>query len=148
MLDPRYGPGLQVARQAGPVEVAVVRQPQGQAAVGHQPVSRAPTGPQLRRRGPEDVLAGPLQLAHAAEPGREGHLHGRQVGVVEQTAGEVGPPRPGQAVRGHTELGEEQTPEMAAGNAEPRRQLALGVAVEGAIGDQLHGPAHQLRTGP
>ncbi len=89
-----------------------------------------------------------MQLAHAAETGGEGDVGNRQVRVVQQAPGEMGPAGSGQAVGGDAELGDEETPQMAAGYAEPGGQLILGVTVEGAVGDQLHRPADQLGPAP
>jgi hypothetical protein len=121
------------------------RQPHHQAAVGGEPVRAAAAVAQLDRRGPEDQPHLPVELAEAAEPGRERHVGDRQVGVVEQPAGEVRPPRAGELVRRHAEVLVEQPPQMARRQRQPGAEGGFGAGVQRAGDDQLDGAADHLR---
>jgi hypothetical protein len=61
----------------------------------------------MRRRA-EYLLHRSVELAETAEPRREGDIGDGQVGVVEQPAGEVRPPGPGELIRGEAEMFVEQ----------------------------------------
>ena len=102
-FDARQWPGPRSSRAARPSRAAAEGQPQGEAAVGDEAVGDPPPGPQLTGRGPEHLLAGPIELADAAEAGREGDVGDRQIRVVEQSAGEMGPAGAGELVRSHPE---------------------------------------------
>jgi hypothetical protein len=138
----------QVGHRRVPVERAGKRQPQQQAAVRDQPVGLAALGAQHVGRRPGHLLAGAVELAQAPEAHREGDLGDGEIGVVEQPAGEVRPCRARQPVGRHAQVGHEQATQMPRGHAEPVTELGLGGRVEGAVEDQSHGPAHQLRAGP
>ena len=123
------------------------RQPEDEAAVGHEPIAPAPAGAQLGGRGAEDLLAGPVELAQAAEPARPGDVGDREIGVVEEPPGEVRAVAASQTVgRGADVLGE-QPPQVTGRDAEPPGEVVLGAAVERALADQVHRPAHQLGAG-
>ena len=94
--------------------------------------------------GPEDVPAGAVELPHAAEPGCERHVGQDQVGVIQKATGKVSPARPGELIRGQSQLGSKQTTKMAARHTQAAAQLFLGPAVESAVRDELDGAAHDL----
>ena len=148
VLDARDGTRRQVANQRGPVQGAAKRHPQHQTTIGHQPVGRSPAGPQVAGPGAEDVVTGPVELADTAEPGREGHIGHGHVGVVQQSTGEVGAAGSSQLVGSDAHVMREQPPEMTARHSQARRQIVLGAPVQGPVGDELHGPAHQFGAGP
>ena len=74
MLDAGDGTVREVGGHRLPVEGAAEGQTQEQAAVGGEAVGLAAPGTQLARRLAEDLLAGAVELAQAAEAGREGDL--------------------------------------------------------------------------
>jgi hypothetical protein len=119
LLDPWRRVRPEVGQDRGPVERALEWQAQQQATVGHQPVGLAASGAQHLGRGPEHLLARPVELAQAPEPGREGDLGDGEVGVVQQPASEMGPCRAGQPIGRHPEMGGEQATEMPARHAQP-----------------------------
>ena len=104
MLDAGDRAGREVRDHRLPVERAAEREPEQEAAVGDEPVRLAAAGAQAARRLAEDVPARAVQLAQAAEAGRERDLGDGQVGVVEEPAGEVHPGRARQPVGRHAEV--------------------------------------------
>ena len=128
MLDARDGTGREVGGDRLPVEGAAEGQPQEQAAVGDEPVGLAAPRAQLARRLPEDLLAGPVELAQAAEAGREGDLGDGEVGVVEQAAGEMHPRRACQPVGGHADVRDEEAAQVPGRDTEPRAEVGLASA--------------------
>lgn len=60
------------------------------------------------------------------------------LGVVEEAAGEVGAAGAGQPVGRQPEMGLEQTPQVAGGDAESGAELRLVALVEGAVDDEPH----------
>ena len=68
-------------------------------AVDHEPVGHAALGAQLGGRELEHLVHDPVHLPDAVEAGGGRDLRHRQVGVVEQAAGEVRAPRTGDLAR-------------------------------------------------
>ena len=100
VLDAGDGPRREEVEQRVPGERRPVREPQLEAAVGDEPVRVTPAGPQFLRGEVEHLLHDPVQLAHRLKARRRADLGDREVGVVEQPAGEV------RAIRtGHDSLG-------------------------------------------
>src|SRR6266516_6644202 len=119
-----------------------------QAAVSDQAIGDSAAGPELARRGAKHVPASPIELANAAEARGKGDVRDRQVGVVEESAGEMGPPRAGKLIRRHAHVLEEQPTQMPSGDEQARAQIFLGLAVEGPVHDELYSPTDQIRTAP
>jgi len=140
--------GAEVAEHQLPIQRSTMREAQGEAAVGHQTVADPATGAQVARRRPEYLKTGAIELADAAEPGRGADLGDGQVGVVEQAASEVRPAGARELVGGDTEMLVEQPPQMPRGDAQPRAELVLGVAVESPVDHEPHGAADELGVGP
>ena len=103
---------------------------------------------QLARRLAEDLLAGAVELAQAAEAGGEGDLGDGQVGVVEQPAGEMHPRRARQPVGRHAHVRDEESAQVPGRDTEPLTQVGLASEVECAVEDQAHRAADQLRRAP
>ena len=137
---------LEVGEHRLPSERLRMRKPQSETAVRSKPVARAATCAQLRRRRMEDLAAGAVELAQAAEARCEGDGGHGQVRVVEQPAREVRAARSRELVRARAEVRREQAPEVARRDAETRAEGVLGVAVEGAVEHKLHGATDQLRA--
>jgi hypothetical protein len=93
---------------------------------------------------PEDLPHRAVELAKAAEPGREGHLGDRQVGVVQQAPGEMRPPRASELIRRHPEMVVEQPPQMTRRHPAPRADGGLRGLVQHPADDQLDRPADEL----
>src|SRR5262249_56832383 len=117
----------------GPVGGAGVREPQQQPTVGDEPIGLAAAGAKRAGRLAEDVAAGSVELAQAAEAGRERDLGHAQIRVVEQPSREVDTGRAGEPVGRHAEMRAEQAAEVSRRDAEPRRELALAPPVESAV---------------
>ena len=147
-LDAWDGAGGEVRGQVRPVERAAVREAQEQAAVRDETIRLATAGPQLAGRLAEDLLAGTVELAQAAEPGRERDLGHGQVGVVEEPTREVDPGRARQPVRRHAQLLLEEPAQVAGRDTEPRAEVGLARVIEGAVHDQAYGAADELRSRP
>ena len=111
-LDPRHQTGGEEGPHRVPVIAGHDRQAQGKPAVGGEPVGAVPAIAQVGRRRAEHVLHGPVELAQAAEPGGESDVHHGEVGVVEEPPGEVRAPGPGQLIRAHPQMPEEQPAKM------------------------------------
>ena len=105
---------------------------------------RRPRAPQLLGREAEDVLHHPVELADAVEPGRGRDLGERQVGVVEQAAGEVRAPAARDLGRSRADVNVEESAQVARAHPEPGRERVLGGVVERAVGDGAQRPAHEL----
>jgi hypothetical protein len=148
VLDAGDRAGAQHAEHRVPRERGLERHPEREAAVGHQPVLDPATGPQLTGGSPEHFLAGAVELADAAEPGGEGQLGDRQVGVVEQTAGEMHPGGAGELVRGQAQVLAEQPSELPSGQAQASAEILLGAVVQGPIQNEPHGAADHFRAEP
>ena len=97
-----------------------------------------PPPAQLARRGGVDLAQRLVELAHAGEAGRERDIGQRQVGRLDEHAGRVGAPCPGQGQRCRSELLGEQPTEVARGVAHPPGQPVHALAVDQAVGDQPH----------
>ena len=124
-LDAGNRAGGEVRGQVRPVERAAVREAQEQAAVRDEPIRLAAAGAQLAGRLAEDVLAGTVELAQAAEAGRERDLGHGQVGVVEEPPREVDPGRARQPVRRHAQLLLEEPAQVTGRDTEARAEVGL-----------------------
>src|SRR4029079_18985897 len=103
-------------------------------------------GPQFAGRRAEQVPAGAVELTDAAEPGRERDVGHAQVRVVEQPAGKGSPLGSSELVGSDTRVIGEEPPKMPRRDPEAGTELGLRAAVEGAVEDQAHGPADELRA--
>jgi len=120
-LDTRHHAGGEERAYRVPVVSRHCRQPQCEPAVGGEPVGAAPPVPQVGGRLAEHLPHRAVELAQAAEAGREGDVQDGEVGVVEQPASEMRSPGPGQLIGGHTEMRAEQPPQVPRGQADPVR---------------------------
>ena len=120
VLDARDGAGCEVGDERLPVEGAAEGETQEQAPVRGETVGLAAPGAQLARRLAEDLHAGPVELAQAAEAGGEGDLGNGQVGVVEQPAGEMHPRRARQPVGRHANVCDEESSQVPGRDADRR----------------------------
>ena len=137
--------GAEEREHRRPGERGPVGHAQLEAAVGDEAIGRAPAGPQLLGREPEDVLHHPVELADAVEPRRGARpCANGEVGVVEEAAGEVGAPAARDLGRGRADVNVEQPAQVARAHAEAGRERVLGGVVERAVGDGAQGPAHEL----
>ena len=146
-LDAGDRAGREEREQLAPRERRPVRNAQLEPAVDHEPVGHAALGAQLGRRELEHLVHHPVHLADAVEAGRGRDLRHRQVGVVEQAAREVRAPRPRDLARRRADVLREQSPQVARAHAEARREIVFGRVVERAVGDAVHGAAHELGRG-
>jgi hypothetical protein len=138
----------EVPEHRGPIERGPEGQPKHQSAVSDQSVALASAGPKLPRGGMEHITARPIHLPDAAEAGCERDVRDREVRVIEQPAGEMGSARSRQLIGGDAEMLEEQSAEVASGDEQPGTEVVLRSAVEGAVEDELNGPADELGTDP
>ena len=111
------------------------------------PRRRSDPAAQLGRGEREDLADGVVALADAAEAGGEGDVGHREVGRLDQQPGRLRPLGAGQGQRPRSHLGHQQPVELALAVAEAGRQPAHPVAVDGAVGDQPHGPGHHVGSG-
>lgn len=137
-------PPAEVAQHGVPVEEPLEREPQRQPAVGHQPVRRPTTRPQLARRGAEGLTARPVELAEAPEARSEGDLGDREIGVVEEPSGEMGTEGSSQGIGRDAQAGREQPVEVTARHPQTGSEMRLRRAVEGAADDEVDSPADQV----
>jgi hypothetical protein len=148
VLDARDRPRGEVGEQRAPVQLAGERQPQREPAVRGEAVRLPAPAAELERRGVKGLPARSVELPHAPEPRRERDLQHGEVGVVEQTAGEVRARRAREAVGSESEVRREEPSQMPRRHAQPGSQLLLARPVEGTVEDQPNGTAHELRPGP
>ena len=110
------------------------------AQVAHS-ARRAPAS-QLGRRAAEHRADHVVELAHAAEAAGQRHLDHRQLGGVEQRAGEVGPPRGCHRARRGAQVAREQPAQVALAHAELGGQGAAVAGVERAVLDEPQRARH------
>ncbi len=113
------------------------------AQVAHP--ARCAPAPQLGRGAAEHRADDVVELAHAAEAAGQRHLDHRQLGGVEQRAGEVGAPRRGHRARRGAEVAREQPAQVALADPELGRQRAAVAAVERAVLDEAQPARHRGR---
>jgi hypothetical protein len=148
MLDAGDGARSEVGGHRLPVQWAAEGKAQEQAPVGDQAVRSPTPGAKLARRLAEDLAARPVELPQAAEARGVGDLDDREVGVVEQPTGEVRTGRARQPVGGHSRMRLEQAPQVPGRDTEPRAEVGLAPLIQGAVEDQAHCAADQLRRRP
>jgi hypothetical protein len=127
-----------------PIERLLQWQPHHQATISGEPVGPTSTTAQFAGRGSEHLAHVTIELADAPESGRERHLGDGQVRVVQESTGEVGATRPGQHVRGDTEVFVEHAPQVTRGYRQTRAQGFLGAVIQHSVDDELHRPAYEL----
>ena len=110
-LDAGHGPAGQEAEQVVGGQGAAVGQAEVEPArrwtIGVAPVGAGPAT-QLAGGGGEHGAHHVVELAHAGEPGGEGHLGHGQVGALDQGPGRLGPAGAGQVAGAGAELGHQQ----------------------------------------
>jgi hypothetical protein len=111
-FDPRQRPDGKEGPDGVPVVAGQDRQPQREPAVGDEPVSAVPAVAELGRRRAEHLPHGPVELPQTPEPGGEGDVEDREVGVVQEATGEVRPPGPSQLVGACPQVLEEQSAQV------------------------------------
>ncbi len=104
----------------------------------------APARPQLLRGETEDLLHDAVHVAGRLEPRGRCDARHRQIGVVEQSTGEVGSTRPRDLARCRADVLREQTSQVARAHTEPQGERVLDLGVEGAVGDETQRAAHEL----
>ena len=144
---PGIARGARNARSAAHASGGAVRDAELEPAVDHEPVGHAALGAQLGGRELEHVVHDPVHLPDAVEAGRGRDLRHGQVGVVEQATGEVRAPRTRHLARRRAHVLREEATQVTRARAEPRRELVFGHVVERAVGDAVHGAAHELGRG-
>ena len=85
-----------------------------------------------------------VELAHAAETGRERDLRQTQSGRFDQSARRLRPLRPGQRQRTGAEFGGQHPVQVALGVAEPAGEAGHAVPVDDPVADQPHRPADHV----
>jgi hypothetical protein len=100
--------------------------------------------PERRRGDAEDPPDRVVELPHAAEPGREGHLGERELGRLDQHPGGLGPLRAGQRERTGPHLGDQLPVDVPHRVAEPGREAGHSVTVDHTVGDQPHRAADEV----
>ena len=76
-----------------------------------------------------------MQLARPAETRSTGDLGERQIGVVDQAAGEVRPARPGDGCGRRPDMVLEQSPQLAGAVSHVGRQCLFVVVIQKAVVD-------------
>ena len=139
-LDPLHalhGARLQEIQHARPVIGRPIAQVEHQAAGGGPFTARAAAA-QRRRDQAVTRLEQLVETPQAAETGGERHLAERQIGVRQQALGLQQPMRLRVIDRRGAKLFGEDAPQMAIGNAQPRRQRFAAVFGQIPLLDELH----------
>ncbi len=132
----RFEAGRGAGRQEGQHDRRVVRRAGGQAQLEACRGGRVGGPAQVARRRAERGLEHVVELAHRAEAGGEGHLGQRQTGLVDQPPCEVGPARARHRQRRGSDVLQEQPPQVAVAQPQPRGQRVDTLLVEQALVDQ------------
>ena len=147
VLDPRNGVRTHPPEEPGGVDGVAPRQRQVDRARDRGLGRRTRTpGPQLGGRHPEHRADGLGELPDAGEPGREGHLGGREVRADEECAGGVRPLRAGQGEGTGAQLAREESRQMPRRVAEAPRETRHALTVDDPVGDQSHGAGRGIRS--
>ena len=147
-------PGTARGREEGEQPVTVERLAAGQpephgacrcARVVGSVFSAAGTpSPQLGRCGREHLAHRVVELADAGEPGAERDLRERQVGGLDEHPGGLGPLGAGQGDRAGADLGDELAVQWRSLYPSRPGETADALAVDDAVGDEAHRPAHDI----
>ncbi len=131
-------PGTGERHHRIPVERSLIRDPQPQAAVHGQVIRCSPSRSEVGRGESKDLEHRSIELPPARESGRLADGLDREVGLVEQAPGEVGPPRTSDEAGGGAGADGvvEQAAELPCRVPDPVRKLVLSVAVEESLIDQ------------
>jgi hypothetical protein len=151
-LDPGDGGGGEMAEEVVRPQWAAEGQANRHAPLRGRPGEMAHPGgraaggqtAQLRRRQGEDVADGVVELADTRESGRRRHLAERQRGGFDEQAGGLGPLGPGQGQGAGAELGRQCPLDLPAAVVELSGQTGHTLPVHEPVGDQPHGPGHQV----
>ena len=133
-----------VGQERAEVEGRHVGDGQRQAAVDAGPFAPPALRAQLAGREPEEGGHGPVQLPRPAEAGRSRDGVERQVGLVDQPAGEVGAPGSGDGTRRGADVQFEQPSQVPGAVAHVGGECPLVVVIEEAVGDAQQCGGHGL----
>jgi peptide/nickel transport system ATP-binding protein len=147
VLNPGDAAGLHIPEHRGPVERRLEGNPQGDAAVGHEPVADPAPGAQFAGGGAEHLTAGPVELPDAAESRGKSGIGDGQVSVIEQPARKVQPGRSGELIRSQAQALHEQPAQVTAGDAETGTQPVLAGVIQGPVDNEPDRVADQFRGG-
>ena len=103
--------------------------------------------PQAGRGGFKDLTHGVVELADAGKPSGKCDIAERQVGGFDQYSGGLCTLRASQRKWTGADLGLQEALELAGGVADPGRQPGDTDPVDLAVGDEPHGPRHDVTTG-
>ncbi len=138
-------PGTRAGAEEGEQPVAVQRCARRQAqldlALRGRPAAAPGAAAQLAGRARVDRADRLVELAHAAEPGRQRHLGEAQPGRLDQRAGRLRALGPRQLGRPGPHLCDQDPVELALAEAEPGGQAGDAVAVDDPVRDQADGAA-------
>jgi hypothetical protein len=112
LFDARDRTSSEVGEHGLPVECAMDREAQEQAAVRNEPIRFSAPCAECPRRLSKHFAAGAVELTHTAKARREGDLGNGQIGVVEEATGEVDPSAACKPVRRHPEVRREEAAKM------------------------------------
>ena len=144
VLDAGHGPRTEKTQHAVRIERLPERQPEWDPpGIAIRVVPAQAT--QFLRRGREDLADGVVELPDARETGGERDLGDRKAGGLDEQPGRVGAPRAGDRERPSSDLGCEQTVQVALRVAEAPREAKDAVPVHDPVGDEPHSPGHDVR---
>ena len=141
-LDADDGPGTEELDEAGTVEGRT--RPRAEPSPSRAPDvvgadARSALG--IRR---EHLAHRVVELADAREPGRERDIGDAQIRGLDQHPRRLRALRPRERERARADLGDEQPVDLTLAVREPRREPTDAVPVDDAVGDQAHGPRHDV----
>ena len=132
LLDPGNCAIAEEGEQAVPRERWSVGKPQPELRIA----TVAACGAELRRGATVRVSHGVVEPPCAREAGCSGDLGHGQLGLVDQLARKLNPPRTGDCPRGRTEVSFEESAQLTFSDADLLRQLSRVMRIEEAVGDQ------------
>jgi hypothetical protein len=148
VLDAGDCPCGEVGGHRFPVQWAHERKAQQQASVGDQAVCLPAPCAKLARRLAEYLAARAVELPQAPEACGVGDLGDREVGVVEQPAGEMCAGRARQPVRGHSHMCLEQASKVPRRDTEPGPEIGFSPLIQSPVEDQADCAADERWRGP
>ena len=151
-FDARHGVVGEVAQHAHAVEGGASGEAQGDGRAGTDSALRRRRGATLAtREGAQcargqvvDLPHGVVELPDAAEPARERHLRGGQLGAGEQRAGRFRAVRAGESEGAGAEFRRHDAREMPRAVAEVRGETRHAVALDHAVEDEPHRAPHEI----
>ncbi len=128
-------PRAEEIEQGGAIERRARREAQLHGALGRGAAPASGAAAQLAGRARVDRLDRVVELADAAEAGRQRDLRETEIGRLDQRPGRLGPLGAGELGGAGAHLGGEDAVQLALAEPEPRRKAGHALAVDHAVGD-------------